>query len=127
MGRERSRRQAEATEGEFADRATSATVDAVTRYQRNMGLAATGVVDGPTLAALNVPVSERIRTMQANIARLEVYGQDLGDRYLVVNVPSQQIETVVKGVPGVTSARRMAARNDAARAAPSAMLTSPGA
>jgi L,D-transpeptidase YcbB len=87
----------EAVSPEFADRVTSATVDAVTRFQRNMGLAATGLVDGSTLAAMNVPVEVRIRTMQANFARLEAYGQNLGDRYLVVNVPSMQIETVNYG------------------------------
>jgi L,D-transpeptidase YcbB len=87
----------EAVDPQYVDRVTSATVDGVTRFQRNMGLAATGLVDGPTLAAMNVPVADRIRTMQANIARLETYAVDLGDRYLVVNVPSQQIETVNNG------------------------------
>ncbi len=87
----------EAVGPEFVNRVTSATMDGVLRFQRNMGLAATGLVDGPTLAALNVPVADRIRTMQANIPRLESYAQDLGDRYLVVNVPSQQIETVSDG------------------------------
>ncbi len=89
--------RSEAVGSEFADRVTSATVDAVTRFQRNMGLAATGLVDGPTLAAMNVPVGERIRTIEANMARLETYSQNLGDRYLVVNVPSQQIEAVNNG------------------------------
>lgn len=87
----------EAVDPQYIERVTSATVDGVTRFQRNMGLATTGLVDGPTLAAMNVPVSERIITMQANIARLETYATDLGDRYLVVNVPSQQIETVNNG------------------------------
>ncbi len=87
----------EAVDPQYVDRVTSATMDGVTRFQRNMGLAATGLVDGPTLAAMNVPVAERIRTMQANIARLETYSADLSDRYLVVNVPSQQIETVNNG------------------------------
>jgi murein L,D-transpeptidase YcbB/YkuD len=87
----------EAVSPEFVDRVTSATLDGVTRFQRNMGLAATGQVDGPTLAAMNVPVSERLRTMQANVARLETYGQNLGNRYLIVNVPSMQIESVSNG------------------------------
>jgi L,D-transpeptidase YcbB len=87
----------EAVEGEFASRVTSATLDGITRFQRNMGLATTGKMDGPTLAALNVSATERLRTIQANIARLQVYSQGLGDRYLVVNVPSQQIETVSNG------------------------------
>jgi L,D-transpeptidase YcbB len=87
----------EAVDPQYIDRVTSATVDGVTRFQRNMGLAATGLVDGPTLVAMNIPVADRIRTMEANVARLETYAQDLGDRYLVVNVPSQQIETVSNG------------------------------
>jgi L,D-transpeptidase YcbB len=87
----------EALDPQFIDRVTSATVDAVTRFQRNMGLAATGLVDGPTLAAMNVPASARIATIDANIPRFEVYAQDLGDRYLVVNIPAQQIETVNGG------------------------------
>jgi L,D-transpeptidase YcbB len=87
----------EAVEGEFASRVTSATLDALTRFQRNVGLAATGKMDGPTLAALNVPAQERLRTIEANVARLEVYSQNLGDRYLIVNIPAQQIETVNNG------------------------------
>ena len=87
----------EALDPQFIDRVTSATYDAVTRFQRNMGLAATGLVDGPTLAALNIPASVRIATIDANIPRLEVYAQELGDRYLVVNIPAQQIETVNGG------------------------------
>lgn len=88
----------EAASGEFAEIFTSATEDAVTRFQRNMGLAATGKVEAQTLAALNVPATDRLRTIQANIPRLQTYGTDLGDRYLVVNVPAQQIETVSNGV-----------------------------
>ncbi len=89
--------RSEAVEGEFAGRVTSATIDGITRFQRNMGLAATGKVDASTAAAMNVPALERLRTIKANIARLETYGQNLGDRYLVVNVPAQQIETVNNG------------------------------
>jgi L,D-transpeptidase YcbB len=87
----------EAVEGEFAGRVTSATIDALTRFQRNVGLSATGKMDASTLAALNLPAQARLRTIEANVARLEVYGQNLGDRYLVVNIPAQQIETVGNG------------------------------
>lgn len=89
--------RAEAAEGEFESRVTSATIDALTRFQRNVGLAATGKMDAPTLAALNVPAQTRLRTIEANVARLELYSQNLGDRYLVVNIPAQQIETVNNG------------------------------
>jgi hypothetical protein len=87
----------EGTQGEFASIYTSATADAVSRYQRNMGLGATGNVDNATLAELNISAEERLRTITANIPRLDIYGKGLGDRYLVVNVPAQQLETVSGG------------------------------
>jgi L,D-transpeptidase YcbB len=84
----------EATQGEFAAIYTTATQDAVTRFQRNNGLAATGLVDGPTLQALNVSAASRLSTIRANIPRLAEYSKELGARYIVVNVPAQQIEAV---------------------------------
>ena len=86
--------RAEAAQGEFAGIYTSATMDGVTRFQRNNGLAVTGLVDGPTLQALNVSAAERLSTIRANIPRLAEYSKDLGERYIVVNVPAQQIESV---------------------------------
>ena len=86
--------RSEATEGEFAQVFTSATEDALRRFQRNHGLAVTGVIDGPTLGALNVPAERRLSTIKANIPRLAEYSKDLGTRYVVVNIPAQQIETV---------------------------------
>lgn len=87
----------EATEGEFASRFTTATEDAVKRFQRNHGLAVTGAVDTATQKALNVPVERRIATIKANIPRFAEYAKDLGDRYMVVNVPAMQIEAVNGG------------------------------
>ena len=84
----------EATQGEFASIFTSATKDAVMRFQRNNGLVPSGQVDGATLQALNVSAAERLSTLRANIPRLAEYSQNLGNRYVVVNVPAQQIETV---------------------------------
>ena len=86
--------RAEAAQGEFAGIYTSATMDGVTRFQRNNGLAVSGIVDGPTLQALNVSAAERLSTIRANIPRLVEYSKDLGERYIVVNVPAQQIESV---------------------------------
>jgi L,D-transpeptidase YcbB len=87
----------EATEGEFTGVFTTATQEAVSRFQRNMGLNPTGKVDAATLAQLNVSAEQRLRTIESNISRLQTYGQNLGDRYLVVNVPGQQLETVANG------------------------------
>ena len=87
----------EATEGEYADIFTSATEEALKRFQANHGLAPTGVMDGVTLEALNVPAAARLATIRANVPRLAEYSKNLGSRYVVVNVPAQQIETVNDG------------------------------
>ncbi|MCA3561313.1 MAG: L,D-transpeptidase family protein [Aestuariivirga sp.] len=89
--------QVEATQGEFQKVFTSATEDALKRFQVNHGLAPSGVIDAVTLAALNVPAQQRLATIKANIPRLAEYSKDLGPRYVVVNVPAQQIETVEGG------------------------------
>lgn len=89
--------RAEATQGEFASIYTSATQDGVMRFQRNHGLAASGKVDGPTLRALNVSAEARLATIRANEPRIAEYSKDLGGRYIVVNVPAQQIEAVEGG------------------------------
>jgi hypothetical protein len=87
----------EATQGEYEQIYTSATEEAVRRYQRNLGLEASGKIDTATLKQLNVTAAQRLRTIEANIERLREYAKDLGNRYLVVNVPSQQIEAVSGG------------------------------
>ena len=87
----------EGVAGEFAEIYTTATKDAVTRFQQNHGLAASGKVDGATLRALNVPAAERLATIRANVYRIEEYSKGLSGRYIVVNVPAQQIETVGGG------------------------------
>ncbi len=87
----------EATQGVYAPIFTTATQDAISRFQRNMGIAVTGKLDSATVAELNVPADVRLATIRANIPRLEIYEKDLGDRYLVVNIPAQQIESVSNG------------------------------
>jgi murein L,D-transpeptidase YcbB/YkuD len=89
--------RAEGTEGQYAQIFTSATEEALKQFQRNHGLAVTGKVDGATLFALNVPAERRLATIRANIPRLQEYSKDLGSRYIVVNIPAQQIETVNDG------------------------------
>jgi len=87
----------EATEGQYANIYTTATEDAVRRFQRNHGLAVTGTVDNPTLKELNVPAERRLATIRANLPRVAEYSRNLGPRYVVVNVPAQQIEAINNG------------------------------
>ena len=87
----------EGTQGEFAQLFTNATEEAVSHFQRNMGLAMTGKVDAATLKELNISADDRLRTITANIPRISLYEKDLGKRYLIVNIPAQQLETVSDG------------------------------
>ena len=79
----------------------AALVDAVKRFERRHGLAADGVLDAATLAALNVPVEERVRQIELNLERWRWLPADLGRRYLIVNVPSFQLAGYQDGRPSL--------------------------
>jgi murein L,D-transpeptidase YcbB/YkuD len=67
---------------------------AVKRFQASNGLTPTGIVDRRTLAALNVSAAARLRQLKTNYARLAEYARGTGKRYVMVNIPGQQIELV---------------------------------
>jgi murein L,D-transpeptidase YcbB/YkuD len=69
----------------------------VRRFQSRMGLSTTGSINRATLAALNVPVDRRIRQLETNIVRLRTWSGNLGNRYVVANIPAAAIETVENG------------------------------
>jgi murein L,D-transpeptidase YcbB/YkuD len=61
------------------------------------GLDATGTVGAQTLKAMNVPVGDRIKQLEASLQRL--LGMDFlfADRYVVVNIPAAFVEAVANG------------------------------
>lgn len=68
---------------------------AVVRFQEHNGLRATGRVDQPTLAALNVTAEERLAQLKLNHGRiLELVQQPPEERYVLVNIPAFQLEAV---------------------------------
>jgi murein L,D-transpeptidase YcbB/YkuD len=84
------------------DAANSSSFDyfvekAVKRYQASNGLTPTGIVDKRTLAALNVPAAARLKQLKANLSRLQEYTSTAGKRYVMVNIPSAQVEAVENG------------------------------
>ena len=64
--------------------------DAVKRFQARNSLAVDGRVTMTTLAALNVPVSNRIEQIRANMERWRWLPRTFEDRYISVNVPDQK-------------------------------------
>jgi len=72
---------------------------ALKRFQIRHGLRPNGVVDNRTLAALNVPASERLAQLQVNRLRLHAFQERLAgaERYVLVNVPAFQLQAVRNG------------------------------
>jgi L,D-transpeptidase YcbB len=68
--------------------------EAVKRFQVRHGLAATGAVTPRTLTALNVPVQQRIKQLEASLERLGNMNFAFGQRYVVVNLPATFAEAI---------------------------------
>jgi murein L,D-transpeptidase YcbB/YkuD len=61
---------------------------AVRSFQEHHGIKATGVLDKAALAAMNVPMDDRIRQVEINLERWRWMPDDFGPRHFVVNIPS---------------------------------------
>ncbi|MGW8321495.1 MAG: L,D-transpeptidase family protein [Thermodesulfobacteriota bacterium] len=70
---------------------------AVRRFQGRHGLVEDGAVGPATLAALNVPVEDRIRQIELNMERWRWLPDDLGRRYILVNTADFSLEIVEEG------------------------------
>ncbi len=66
-------------------------VASLAQFQERHGLAVDSVLGPNTVAALNVPVEDRVRRMRANLARWQWLPEDLGDRYIFVNLPEYRL------------------------------------
>ncbi len=76
---------------------------ALRRFQRRHGLTETGTVNAATLAALNVPVSVRIRQIELNMERWRWLPDEFGSRYILVNIPSFRMSVIENGKPVIES------------------------
>ncbi len=66
----------------------------VRRFQARHGLEEDGVAGPATLRALNVPASERVRQLEVNLERWRWLPQDLGARYILVNIAAFRVEVI---------------------------------
>lgn len=66
----------------------------VGHFQKRHGLTVSGKVDKPTLAALNVPVDERIRQIELSLERARWFPPEFGPRYILVNIPEAVLRVV---------------------------------
>lgn len=70
---------------------------AVERFQARHGLTVSGAVNAATLAALNVPVSERIAQVQANMERARWLPARFAGRRIEVNIPEYTLRAIDGG------------------------------
>jgi L,D-transpeptidase YcbB len=71
---------------------------AVRRFQVRHGLHPDGIVHDTTLRALNAPADVRLAQLKINAQRLKTLTGNLGNRFVVANIPAAQIEAIENGV-----------------------------
>jgi murein L,D-transpeptidase YcbB/YkuD len=72
-------------------------VAAVRRFQRRHGLADDGKVGRRTLAALNLPVEQRIQQLVLNLERRRWMPDQFGERYVAVNLADFHLQVIEQG------------------------------
>jgi len=71
---------------------------AVRRFQIRHGVTVDGIVRQETFNSLNVPADVRLAQLKVNLGRLRTLSSNLGNRYVVCNIPAAQVEGVENGV-----------------------------
>jgi L,D-transpeptidase YcbB len=85
-----------------AERFDAALTEALSRFQARHGLDLSAAVDAATLAALEVPIDRRIRQIELNMERWRWMERDLGNRYVLVNLPEFRLSVVDGGAAVLT-------------------------
>jgi murein L,D-transpeptidase YcbB/YkuD len=80
-------------DSEFFDEELAA---AIRKFQNRHGLKDDGTIGADTVAAMNVPVKERIEQIVINLERRRWLAAHLGDRYLYLNIADNDVKLVDK-------------------------------
>ena len=71
--------------------------NAVIKFQKENGLFPDGVVGKTTFEALNISLIHRIKQIELNMDRLRILPENLGESYIIVNIPDFSLKVVDKG------------------------------
>ena len=82
---------------EAGDSYDDAVAAAVKKFQLRHGLEPSGSIGAQTTKALNVPVKDRIKQLEASLERLRGTDFLFAERYVVVNIPAAFVEAVAHG------------------------------
>jgi murein L,D-transpeptidase YcbB/YkuD len=77
----------------------SLLADAVRQFQTRHGLDPDGAVGAATLAALKVPVEDRVWQMEVNLERWRWLPEDLGSLHILVNIAGFSVSVVENNAP----------------------------
>jgi len=83
---------------------------AVIRFQERHGIDADGLVGRETLAQLNTSVEQRLQQVLINMERWRWLSEDLGERYILVNIANFELDVVENG-ESVMNMRVIVGRN----------------
>jgi murein L,D-transpeptidase YcbB/YkuD len=78
----------------ISDSFDSLVEEGVKRFQARHGLPLDGVLGKYTLDAMNVSADTRLMQLRTNLTRVQAITEDLGQRYVIVNIPAAYIEAV---------------------------------
>src|SRR5262249_36778603 len=81
-----------AASAEAGDTYDDAATAAVKKFQLRHGLEPSGNLGAQSLNALNVPVRDRIKQLEASLERLRGMDFLFAERYVVVNIPAAFVE-----------------------------------
>ncbi len=80
-----------------AEKWDASLTTAIKSFQYSHGALPTGKVDERTRQELNISAEARLYSLNENLPRIAEYMRDLGPRYIAVNIPGAQLETVELG------------------------------
>ncbi len=72
-------------------------VQAVKNYQKSFGLQNDGIIGNSTIKSLNLTRRDRYHQLLVNLERWRWYPRDLGDHYILINIPRYKLNLVRDG------------------------------